>query len=74
MELVIQVNLKMGKKQEKENLNMVMVLIILGHFIIINCMEEVYIYGVMDVNIMEIGNLIELMEKVYLNGQMEENK
>jgi hypothetical protein len=58
MVLVIQGNLKMGKKQERGNLNMVTVLIIQEHFITINYMEKVNISGVMGENIMEIGNLI----------------
>ena len=63
----------MDKKQVKVNLNIVMVHIIQGHFIIINYMGKEYIYGVMGGNIMVIGNLIELMEKVFLNGLMGEN-
>ena len=58
MVLVILVNLKMDKKQERENLNMVMDHIIQEHFIIINYMGKVNIFGVMEENIMEIGNLI----------------
>ena len=59
MELVIRVNLKMGKKQEKGNLNIMMVLIILGRSIIINYMEKVYTFGLIGENIMVTGNLIE---------------
>ena len=58
MVLVIQGNLKMDKKQERGNLNTAMVHIIQEHFIIINYMEKENISGVMEENIMEIGNLI----------------
>ena len=59
MGLVIQANLKMDKKQEKGNLNIMMVLIILELFIIINYMEKVYTFGLIGENIMVTGNLIE---------------
>ena len=58
MVLAIQGNLKMDKKQERGNLNTVMVHIIQEHFITINYMEKENISGVMEENIMEIGNLI----------------
>ena len=58
MVLVIPENLKTDKKQAKANLNMVMVHIIRERFIIINYMAKVNIFGVMEENIMEIGNLI----------------
>ena len=73
MERVIQENLKMDKKREKENLNIMMVLIIQELFIIINYMEKVYMFGLIEENMMEIGNIIELMEKEFLNGLMGEN-
>ena len=59
MERVILENLKMDKKLEKENLNIMMARIILELFIIINYMEKVYMFGLIDENIMVIGNLIE---------------
>ena len=59
MGLVKQANLKMDKKLEKGNLNIMMVLIILGRSIIINYMEKVYMFGLIGENIMVTGNLIE---------------
>ena len=73
MERVILVNLKMDKKLEKGNLNIMMVLIIQELFIIINYMVKDYMFGLIEENMMEIGNIIELMEKEFLNGLMEEN-
>ena len=59
MEQVIQGSLKLVKKQEKANLNMEMVHIILEVFIIINYMGKEHMFGLMGENIMGIGKIIE---------------
>ena len=73
MEVHIQESLKQVKKLEKENLYIMMGVIMLEVFLIIIFTEKENIYGQMGGNMKEIGSIIKLMEMVFLNGVMGEN-
>ena len=73
MVVYIQENLGKDKKLEKENLFIMMGVIILANFLIIIFMVKANIFGLMEENMKEIGNSIKQMGKEFLNGMMEGN-